>query len=94
MIKTFADPETEALYRTGHSKRLPGSVLRLTTLRLGQLDAAVILDDLRWPRANKLEVFAGDRCAIHINGRWRLRFFFVDGNAFAVEIAEWEQQQP
>jgi proteic killer suppression protein len=49
MIKSFADIETERLYTLGKSKRFPPDILKRAIKRLTQLDAAVIVEDLRMP---------------------------------------------
>jgi proteic killer suppression protein len=59
--------------------------------RLRVLDDAVSIEDLRMLPANRFETLRGerrDRFAIRIDDRWRIRFGFVDGGAFDVEIAE------
>ena len=40
MIRSFADKETESLFRTGKSRRLPPDILRRAVLRLNQLEHA------------------------------------------------------
>lgn len=92
MIRSFADKETETLFSTGKSRRLPPELLRRALLRLNQLDCATALDDLRLPPSNRLEALKGDRAgqwSIRINDQWRLCFCFEDGDASHVEIADY-----
>ncbi len=92
MIRSFADKESEYLFSTGKSRRLPPELLRRSVLRLNQLEHAVLLDDLRFPPANRLEALKGKRAgqwSIRINDQWRLCFRFDDGDAFDVEIADY-----
>jgi toxin HigB-1 len=92
MIRSFADVETEQFFTTGKSRRLPRDILRRTTMRLLQLNAAKKLEDLRLPPSNRLELLKGYRSGRHsirINDQWRLRFRFVDGAAFDVEITDY-----
>ena len=92
MIESFASDETQALFSTGKSRRLPPDILRRALMRLGQLDAATVVDDLRLPPSNRLEALSGDRAgqwSIRINDRWRVCFRFERGHAQAVEIVDY-----
>ena len=92
MIKSFASTETERLFATGKSRRLPPDILKRAVMRLAQLDAAVEVDDLRVPPSNRLEALSGNLMgawSIRINDRWRLCFRFERGNAFDVEIVDY-----
>ncbi|MDP3638974.1 MAG: type II toxin-antitoxin system RelE/ParE family toxin [Azonexus sp.] len=92
MIRNFADKETENLFSTGKSRRLPQDILRRAVMRLTQLDAAMAVEDLRLPPSNRLEALSGDRqgqWSIRINDRWRLCFLFANGNAGDVEIVDY-----
>jgi proteic killer suppression protein len=92
MIRSFADRETESLFATSKSRRLPPDILRRALMRLGQLDAATTLEDLRQPPSNRLEALVGDRAgqwSIRINAQWRVCFRFDNGDARDVEIADY-----
>jgi proteic killer suppression protein len=92
VIRNFADRETERLARKGHSRRIPMDVQARAMRRIGQLAAAVSLDDLRSPPSNHLEQLRGGRVgqwSIRINDQWRLCFRFEDGDAFDVEIVDY-----
>lgn len=92
MIRSFADAETERLFATGKSRRLPPPILRRAILRLTQLDAAVAVEDLRLPPSNRLETLAGDRAgqwSIRINEQWRVCFRFDGGDAYGVEVVDY-----
>jgi toxin HigB-1 len=92
MIKTFTDTETEHFYASGKSRRLPPDIQKRAAMRLNQLDAATVLDDLRMPPSNHLELMRGDRSgrySIRINDQWRLCFQFKNGNAYNVEIIDY-----
>ena len=92
MIENFANTETERLFTTGKSRRLPPDILRRAAMRLTQLDAAVEVEDLRQPPSNRLEALSGDlagKWSIRINDRWRLCFRFERGNAQDVEIIDY-----
>lgn len=92
MIESFANPESERLFTTGKSRRLPPDILKRALMRLTQLHAATVVDDLRIPPSNRLEALRGERAgqwSIRINDQWRVCFRFEDGNAFDVEIADY-----
>jgi proteic killer suppression protein len=92
MIKSFASDETQRLFATGKSRRLPPDILKRAAMRLAQLDAAVEVDDLRVPPSNRLEALSGDmagKWSVRVNDRWRLCFRFERGHAFDVEIVDY-----
>ena len=92
MIRSFADKETETLFRTGKSRRLPPDILRLAVLRLNQLEHAMDINELRFPPANRLEALHGDRngqWSIRVNSQWRVCFRFIDGDAFDVQLTDY-----
>ncbi|MGD9212576.1 MAG: type II toxin-antitoxin system RelE/ParE family toxin [Desulfobacteraceae bacterium] len=89
MIKTFADKETQRLFTTGKSKRLPVDLVKRAVRRLEYVHYATKLDDLLVPPSNRLHPLKGDRkgqYSISINNQWRICFQFFDGHAFDVEI--------
>ena len=92
MIRGFANKESERLFATGKSRRLPPEIQRRVAMRLQQLDAATRIEDLRLPASNQLEALSGDRAgqwSIRVNQQWRLCFRFIDGDAYAVEIVDY-----
>lgn len=92
VIKTFADRNSQALYTTGTSKRLPQDIVRRAVRKLEYIDLATGLDDLRVPPGNRLHALERERkgqYAIAINDQWRICFRFVDGDAFDVEITDY-----
>ena len=92
MIESFANAETERLFATGKSRRLPPDILRRAAMRLMQLDAAADIEDLRLPPSNRLEALSGRRAgqwSLRINDQWRMCFRFVRGNAQDAEIIDY-----
>jgi proteic killer suppression protein len=92
VIKSFADAQTQSLYVTGGSRRLPPEILRRAVRKLEYLDLATRLDDLRVPPGNRLHALEGDRkgqYSISINDQWRICFRFSDGDAHDVEITDY-----
>lgn len=60
--------------------------------KLGLVDGAVQLDDLRIPPGNRLEKLRGDRAgqySIRINDQWRICFRWRNGNADDVAIVDY-----
>lgn len=92
MIESSGSLETERLFATGKSRRLPPDILRRALMRLAQVDAATDVSDLRLPPSNRLEALSGDRAgqwSIRINNQWRLCFRFERGHAHDVEIVDY-----
>ena len=92
MIKTFADRQTQRLYITGQSQRVPADLIRRAIRRLEYLDLAHGLSALSVPPSNRLHPLKGDRkgqYSISINDQWRICFRFVDGDAYEVEITDY-----
>ena len=60
--------------------------------KLGLVDAAEKLEDLRVPPGNRLEKLKGRRAGQHsirVNDQWRICFEWKDGNAYEVEIVDY-----
>jgi proteic killer suppression protein len=92
VIKSFADAESQSLYVTGTSRRLPADILKRARRKLEYVDLATRLDDLRVPPGNRLHRLGGDRegqYSISVNDQWRICFRFVDGDAHEVEITDY-----
>jgi len=92
MIRSFADKETEQLFVTEHSRRLPHSILPRAIMRLRHLNLAARPEDLMIPPSNRLEALRGERAgqwSIRINDQWRVCFRFEEGHAFDVEIVDY-----
>jgi proteic killer suppression protein len=92
MIASFRDKETERLWRTGKSHRIPADLQRRAFKKLAILNAAVALENLRVPPGNDLEALRGNRSgqySIRINDQYRVCFVWRDGNAFDVEVVDY-----
>ena len=91
MIKSFRCKETQKLFETGRSKRF-GSIAKVATRKLAQLDAAETLEFLRSPPGNRLEELKGDRDGKHsirINDQWRVCFRWTEAGPADVEIVDY-----
>jgi proteic killer suppression protein len=92
MIASFRDKETERLWQSGKSRRLPSHLQRGAFKKLAILNAAVALDNMKVPPGNQLEGLRGDRSGQHsirINDQYRVYFVWRDGKAFDVEIVDY-----
>lgn len=77
----------------GHfGKGFPADLVRRTRAMLSALDAAMQLEDLRFPPGNHLEALSGDRAGQHsvrINGQWRICVVWTDQGPQDVEIVDY-----
>jgi proteic killer suppression protein len=92
VIKGFKDADTELLWNTGKSRRLPASIRSTASRKLAWLDSAMELSQLRVPPANRLEALKGkrkDQHSIRINDQYRICFVWQDGHATDVEIVDY-----
>ena len=92
MISSFANKETEKLFATGKSKKLPSEIITRAIMRLTQLDNVREVSDLLIPPSNRLEALSGNRegkWSIRINDQWRICFIFANGEATDVEITDY-----
>jgi proteic killer suppression protein len=92
VIRTFADRQTEELFRTGKPRRLPADVVRRALRKLEAGHVATPLADLRVPPGNWLHALSGDRAgqlAIAVNDQWRICVQFESGDAFDVEFCDY-----
>jgi proteic killer suppression protein len=92
MITSFANKETEKLFATGKSKKLPMEIITRAIMRLTQLDNVREVTDLLIPPSNRLAALSGDRTgqwSIRINDQWRICFIFANGDATDVEITDY-----
>ena len=91
MIRSFKCDDTRKLFETGKSARF-GSILKVATRKLTQLEAATTLEFLRSPPGNRLEALKGNREAQHsirVNNQWRLCFRWTPSGAEDVEIVDY-----
>ena len=92
MIRSFADADTELLWDTGKSRRIPASLRSSALKKIAQLDSAERLEDLWFPPGNRLETLTKDRKGQHsirINDQFRLCFAWSEGMAYDVEIVDY-----
>lgn len=94
MIRSFADRETEKIWQSIRSRKLPPEIQNAALRKLQLLNRSVSLNELRVPPANRLEALKGDRrgaYSIRINDQWRVCFIWRDGHAEYVEIVDYHR---
>lgn len=92
MLQSFADKDTERVWRRQRSKRLDPTTQRAALRKLLILDAADQIGDLRIPPGNRLEKLTGDRAntySIRINDQWRICFRWTNAGPEDVEIVDY-----
>lgn len=92
MIKSFADKDTERLWRGQKSKVVPSQLREKAEAKLISIDVATSEEELKVPPSNRAHKLGGDRegqWAISINLQYRVCFSFEDGDAYDVEITDY-----
>jgi len=92
MILSFRCPETAKLFRRQRVRKLPPGIQQRAYSKLNQIDAAVLIDDLRLPPSNRLEALKGHRAGEHsirINEQWRVCFIWTNAGVTQVEIVDY-----
>jgi proteic killer suppression protein len=91
-IQSFADANTEKVWRRQRVARLGPDVQRAAQKKLRLLNAAGTLGDLRVPPGNRLEKLSGDRAGQHsirVNDQFRICFTWTPGGPTDVEIVDY-----
>jgi toxin HigB-1 len=92
VIRDFGDPETQRLWETGKSRRMPAEIRRTALRKLLMLHTAEDLEDLRLPPGSRLEALKGDRAGQHsirINDRYRICFVWNDDGVHGVSVLDY-----
>jgi toxin HigB-1 len=90
MIRSFGDRATEALFRDEVVRQYQ-RFARPAKRKLEAINAAVRLDDLKVPPANRLEKLKGnlkDFYSIRVNDQWRVIFRWANGETHDVRITD------
>ena len=78
--------------RDRYGKGFPTDLVKRTRAMLSAMNAATVLEDLRFPPGNHLEELKGDRAGQHsvrINDQWRICFVWTDQGPADVEIVDY-----
>ena len=91
MIQSFADKETELLFRNERSRRF-SSIQRSALRKLIQMNHAERIEDLAVPPGNRLETLKGSFTgyySIRINQQWRIVFCWTENGPSEVQILDY-----
>jgi proteic killer suppression protein len=95
MIKSFGDKATSDLFdgiNSSKMRKLPNQIFEPAIRKLDALNAAVALNDLKFPPGNRLKSLHGDLkdfYSIRINAQWRIIFQWKDSYAYEVAIVDY-----
>ena len=96
MIKSFKGRATEDIFNGIASKiarkACPVNLWKVAVRKLDQLDSVVLLDELKVPPGNPLELLRGDRSgqySIRINKQGRICFVWQADGPINVEITDY-----
>lgn len=92
VIKSFASARSRSCWGTALDLRPSHNFLVSLSAKLLSIDAATNEEELRRPLSNRLHKLGGDRggqWSISIDMQYRVCFFFEDGDAHNVEIADY-----
>src|ERR1700722_210081 len=95
MIKSFKDALTEAVANGEIRKGFPADLIKVARRKLGYLNAATTLDDLRAPPANRLEALKSDRKGQHsirVNDQYRICFIWTAEGPKDVEFVDYNKK--
>lgn len=91
MIQSFADRDTDQLFREEKNRRFH-SIGRIALRKLIQMNRAAQLTDLAVPPGNRLEALKGNRTGFHsirINQQWRIVFRWTERGPENVVITDY-----
>lgn len=94
MIHSFADKETERVFRGERSRKLPPDIQNTARRKLRQLNRVRQLQELRIPAGNRFEQLKGFtplRYSLRINDQWRITFAWLNGDAHDVLIEDYHK---
>lgn len=95
MIVSFGNKLASDLYGGTSSKetrKFPNELHKTAIRKLAQIQAAHVVEDLKFPPGNRFEKLKGDLkdyCSIRINDQWRIVFRFNKGNAYEVKVEDY-----
>ncbi len=92
-IQSFKDDRARAIFDgVAPGKRFPADLIRSAKRKLEMLNAAVAVDELRFPPGNRLEALSGDRrgqFSIRVNDQFRLVFVWTPSGPTQVEFVDY-----
>lgn len=98
MIRSFGDDATEDVFHGRYSRKvrtkLPKYLFELAQKKLDMINAAYMLEDLKIPPANRLELLQGNlrgKHSIRINEQYRIIFKWLGNDAEQVQIIDYHR---
>ena len=94
MIKSFADKDTENIWKQQWTDQLPKEVQKIAFQKLIMIHRSISLNDLIVPTANRLEKLRGKslgQMSIRINKQYRICFTWRNNDAYAVGITDYHR---
>ena len=92
MIRSFRDSRTEDAFNGVIRKGFPADLIKVVRRKLGYLNAAAVLDDLKAPPGNHLEALKGNRAGQHsirVNDQFRICFVWTAEGPIEVEFVDY-----
>lgn len=92
MLRSFADKDTERVWRRERTRRLDQATQRAALRKLLILDASETLEDASIPPGNRLEKLRGSRAgqySIRVNQQWRICFRWTAAGPEELEIVDY-----
>jgi proteic killer suppression protein len=92
MIQSFNSKETKKIWEGLRSTKLPDTIQEIARRKLRMLNNSIDLKDLTIPPSNRLEKLKGELSefySIRINDQWRIKFKWIDGHSYNVEIIDY-----
>jgi toxin HigB-1 len=92
LIQGFKDADTQLLWETGKSRRIPADLRTTALKKLRILHRVIQLEELKIPPGNRLEALKGkrkDQHSIRINDQFRVCFVWNQGQVYEVEIVDY-----
>jgi len=92
MIKNFTCKDTESLFRTRVSRKLPHDIQDLAYRKLAMLHVANSMIELKYPPSNRFKKLKGKwnlKYSIRVNRKYRITFVWSQGHAYHVSIEDY-----
>jgi len=91
-VKSFGSKEAELIWEGTRSLKLTEEIQELARRKLRMINNSVDIKDLTIPPANRLEKLIAEMkqfYSIRINDQWRIKFKWIKGHAYDVEIIDY-----
>jgi proteic killer suppression protein len=95
VIKSFKNKTSEDLFNGTNSKesrKVPNTIWNVVFRKMDQLNAALVLDDLKAPPGNRLEALSGNLRGFHsirVNDQYRIVFRWTAEGPELVEVTDY-----